>query len=89
MRDGADEDVDLGGVLAGAGRFLGFGLGMAAVLVTLTLALAFFKQGLVKWLRRTVPYVRRAAAPTRAWSIRLRTRTRKLAMAHNRLSTRE
>jgi cytochrome c-type biogenesis protein len=51
-----------GGVLAGAGRFLGFGLGMAAVLVTLTLALAFFKQGLVRWFRRAVPYVRLASA---------------------------
>jgi cytochrome c-type biogenesis protein len=51
-----------GGVLAGAGRFVGFGLGMAAVLVTLTLALAFFKQGIVKWLRRMVPYVRLASA---------------------------
>jgi hypothetical protein len=35
---------------------------MAAVLVTLTLALAFFKQGLVKWLRKAAPYVRLAAA---------------------------
>jgi cytochrome c-type biogenesis protein len=51
-----------GGVLAGVGRFFGFGLGMAALLVTLTLALAFFKQGLVKWLRRAVPYVRLASA---------------------------
>jgi cytochrome c-type biogenesis protein len=51
-----------GGVLAGAGRFLGFGLGMAAVLVTFTLALAFFKQGLIKWLRRAVPYVQLASA---------------------------
>jgi cytochrome c-type biogenesis protein len=51
-----------GGVLAGAGRFLGFGLGMAAVLVTLTLALAFFKQGLVKWLRKAMPYVQLASA---------------------------
>ena len=51
-----------GGVLAGAGRFFSFGLGMAAVLVTLTLALAFFKQGLVKWLRKAVPYVQVASA---------------------------
>jgi cytochrome c-type biogenesis protein len=51
-----------GGVMAGAGRFFGFSLGMAAVLVTLTLALAFFKQGLVRWLRRAVPYVRLASA---------------------------
>jgi cytochrome c-type biogenesis protein len=50
------------GILAGAGRFFGFGLGMATVLMTLTLALAFFKQGLVKWLRRVVPYVQLASA---------------------------
>jgi cytochrome c-type biogenesis protein len=30
--------------------------------VTLTLALAFFKQGLVRWLRQAVPYVRLASA---------------------------
>jgi cytochrome c-type biogenesis protein len=35
---------------------------MAAVLVTLTLALAFFKQGLVRWLRNAVPYVRLVSA---------------------------
>ena len=51
-----------GGVLAGAGQFLVFGLGMAAVLMALTLALAFFKQGLVKWLRGAVPYVQLASA---------------------------
>jgi cytochrome c-type biogenesis protein len=50
------------GVLAGAGRFFSFALGMAAVLVTLTLALAFFKQGLIKWLRSAVPYVQLASA---------------------------
>jgi cytochrome c-type biogenesis protein len=49
-------------VLAGAGRFVGFGLGMAAVLVTLTLALAFFKQGLLRWLRKAVPYVKLVSA---------------------------
>ncbi len=51
-----------GGVLAGAGQFVSFGLGMAAVLMMLTLALAFFKQGLVKWLRGAVPYVQLASA---------------------------
>jgi cytochrome c-type biogenesis protein len=35
---------------------------MAAVLMTLTLALAFIKQGLVKWLRKAVPYVQLASA---------------------------
>ncbi len=51
-----------GGVLAGVGQFVSFGLGMAAVLMALTVALAFFKQGLVKWLRGVVPYVRVASA---------------------------
>jgi cytochrome c-type biogenesis protein len=51
-----------GSVLSGVGRFFGFGVGMAAVLVTLTLALAFLKQGLVKWLRRAVPYMQLASA---------------------------
>ena len=51
-----------GGVLAGAGQFVSFGLGMAVVLMLLTLALAFFKQGLVKWLRAAVPYVQTASA---------------------------
>ncbi len=51
-----------GGVLAGAGQFVSFGLGMAAVLMMLTLALAFFKQGLVKWLRGAVSYVQLASA---------------------------
>ncbi len=54
--------VATGGVLAGAGRFVSFGLGMAAVLMVLTLALAFFKQGLVKWLRNAVSYVQLASA---------------------------
>jgi cytochrome c biogenesis protein CcdA len=51
-----------GSPLAGAGQFLSFGLGMAAVLMALTLALAFFKQGLVKWLRGAVRYVQLASA---------------------------
>jgi cytochrome c-type biogenesis protein len=50
-----------GGFLSGAGQFLVFGLGMAAVLVTLTLALALFKQGLVSRLRGAMPYVRLAS----------------------------
>jgi cytochrome c-type biogenesis protein len=50
------------GVVAGAGRFLGFGLGMAAVLVALTVTLAFFKEGLLKWLRGALPYVQTASA---------------------------
>ncbi len=51
-----------GGVVAGAARFLGYGLGMASVLVALTVALAFFKEGLLKWLRGALPYVQSASA---------------------------
>ena len=51
-----------GGVVAGAVRFLGYGLGMASVLVVLTVALAFFKEGLVKWLRGALPYVQTVSA---------------------------
>lgn len=51
-----------GGLLAGAGQFVSFSVGMAAVLMALTLALAFFKGGLLKWLRAAVPYVRLASA---------------------------
>ncbi len=50
------------GFVSAMGQFLVFGLGMAAVLMALTLALAFFKQGLVKWLRNAVPYVQLASA---------------------------
>lgn len=51
-----------GGVVPGAGRFVGYGLGMASVLVTLTLALVFFKEGLIKRLRGALPYVQTASA---------------------------
>jgi cytochrome c-type biogenesis protein len=51
-----------GGVVAGAARFLGYGLGMASVLVALTVALAFFKEGLLKWVRGALPFVQTASA---------------------------
>jgi hypothetical protein len=51
-----------GGLVAGAARFLSYGLGMASVLVALTVALAFFKEGLLKWLRGALPYVQMASA---------------------------
>ena len=54
--------IAAGGVVPGAVRFLGYGLGMASVLVALTVALAFFKEGLVKWRRGTLPYVQTASA---------------------------
>lgn len=47
---------------SGATRFLSYGLGMASVLVALTLALAFFRAGLVRWLHGAQPYVQRTSA---------------------------
>jgi cytochrome c-type biogenesis protein len=54
--------ITAGGVVAGAVRFLGYGVGMASVLVALTVALAFFKEGLLKWLRGALPHVQTASA---------------------------
>lgn len=51
-----------GSLASGSGTFLGYGLGMASVLITFTLGLAFFKQGMVLWFRKTVRYVRFASA---------------------------
>jgi cytochrome c biogenesis protein CcdA len=50
------------GLLAGVGQFLVYSFGMASVLVALTLALAFFKQGLVARVKKAVPYVQLASA---------------------------
>ena len=54
--------ISAGGFVAGAGQVLGYGLGTASVLLTLTLALTFFKQGLVTRLRKLIPYVQLASA---------------------------
>lgn len=54
--------IAAGGFVAGAGQFLGYALGMASVVLVLTLALAFFKQGLVKRLRKAMPYVQIVSA---------------------------
>lgn len=54
--------IAAGGVVPGVVRFLGYGLGMASVLMALTVALAFFKEGLVKWLRGALSYVQTASA---------------------------
>ena len=50
------------GWLPGALQFVSYGLGMAAIVVTLTVTLALFKQGLASALRRAIPHVQRAAA---------------------------
>jgi cytochrome c-type biogenesis protein len=54
--------IAAGGFLPAIARFMGFALGMASVIVTLTLALAFFKGGLVAWFGRAMPHVRLASA---------------------------
>ena len=54
--------IAAGGLLAGLGQFFVYSFGMASVLVTLTLALAFFKQGLVARVKKAVPYVQLASA---------------------------
>jgi len=51
-----------GSFAAGAGRFLSYGLGMASVLLVLTLALAFFKGGVISRLRSVTPYVQPISA---------------------------
>jgi cytochrome c biogenesis protein CcdA len=50
------------GLLAGVGQFFVYSFGMASVLVALTLALAFFKQGLIARVKKAVPYVQLASA---------------------------
>lgn len=52
-----------GGFLSGLLQFVSYGLGMAVVLIVLTLGMALFKEGLiVSRLRGVLPYVGRAAA---------------------------
>jgi cytochrome c biogenesis protein CcdA len=51
-----------GSFAAGAGRFLGYGLGMASVLLVLTLALALFKGGVISRLRGVTRYVQPISA---------------------------
>ena len=48
-------------ILGGIGAFVAYGLGMAIVLMALTLAMAVARQGLVRVVRRMVPYVNRIA----------------------------
>ena len=54
--------ITAGGVAQGAWRFVVYGLGMASVLVALTLALALLKGNLLTRVRKAVPYVQSASA---------------------------
>jgi len=46
-----------GSLVSGAGQFVSYGLGMASVLLVLTLALALLKRSVISRLRGLVPYV--------------------------------
>ncbi|MBX6340924.1 MAG: cytochrome c biogenesis protein CcdA, partial [Thermomicrobiaceae bacterium] len=51
-----------GSLARGVVQFLTYGLGMATVVVALTVALSLFKLGLVRALHQAIPYVQRVAA---------------------------
>ncbi len=51
-----------GGILQALAQFLAYSLGMGAVIVLLTMSLAFFKGVMLKYLRKVVPYVERISA---------------------------
>ncbi|MCU1353646.1 MAG: cytochrome c biosis protein transrane region [Acidimicrobiales bacterium] len=48
-------------VVSGVAAFLAYALGMAVLLIALTVTLATARHGLLRWLRRSLPYVQRAA----------------------------
>lgn len=50
------------GILAGALQFVLYAVGMGVVICVLTLGVALFKQGAVRWARRALPYVQPLSA---------------------------
>ncbi len=54
--------VALNGPLAGALQFALYGLGMGLVISGLTLSVAFFKQAVLRYARKALPYVQPASA---------------------------
>jgi cytochrome c-type biogenesis protein len=50
------------GLLFSFGQFIGYALGMGAVIVAVTIGTALFQQAVAKWLRRLTPYVHRLSA---------------------------
>lgn len=58
----AGTGIAAGDFATGAGQFLSYSLGMISVVLTLTLALAFLKQGLLVRLKRIAPYMHAASA---------------------------
>lgn len=50
------------GLLAALGQFIGYALGMGAVLIAVTVSTALFRETVSRLLRRVVPYVHRVSA---------------------------
>ncbi len=51
-----------GGILAATGQFIGYALGMGAMLTAVIVGAAFFQGGVSRWTRVLVPYVHRLSA---------------------------
>lgn len=49
------------GFLSGVSVFVAYGLGMGAIVTTLTVAVALARRGLVGWLRSALPYISRVS----------------------------
>jgi cytochrome c biogenesis protein CcdA len=57
----------LSGLVAAIGQFLLFGLGMGLVIILFTISMAIFKETIVMWLKKVIPYVK----PIGAWLMTL------------------
>jgi len=51
-----------GGLLVSLAQFLGYALGMGAILAVITVGTALFREAVERWLRRLMPYVHRVSA---------------------------
>jgi cytochrome c biogenesis protein CcdA len=51
-----------GGWVASLAQFLGYALGMGAVMAVVTVGTSLFRQAVERWLRRVMPYVHRVSA---------------------------
>lgn len=54
--------IAAGDFATSAGQFLSYSLGMISVILTLTLALTFFKQGVLVRLKKVAPYMHAVSA---------------------------
>jgi cytochrome c biogenesis protein CcdA len=51
-----------GGLFVSLAQFLGYALGMGAILAVITVGTALFREAVERWLRRVLPYVHRLSA---------------------------